>query len=228
MPIISLLLLALAVSIDGFGVGVTYGLRRIRIPLLSVVIIAICSGLIIFGSMQIGAWLLMFIHPGLAKVLGSVILIAIGVWAIYQITRQREEESPHSQIDCGQLQAEVNTNMQPTNKTVVHIEIKKLGIVIEILRTPSKADMDRSGNISPSEAGLLGIALSLDALGAGIGAGLVGFSPWLTALTISISCGLFLFAGLRVGYLFSHHHWMKRLSFIPGFILIAMGIFKLF
>ena len=53
----SLILLAFAVSLDGFGVGVTYGLRRIRIPVLSVVIIALCSGIVVWVSMQIGTLL---------------------------------------------------------------------------------------------------------------------------------------------------------------------------
>ncbi|WP_372636321.1 manganese efflux pump, partial [Cohnella sp.] len=47
---VSLLLLALAVSLDGFGVGVTYGLRGIRVPWVSIAIIAACSGLMLFIS----------------------------------------------------------------------------------------------------------------------------------------------------------------------------------
>jgi putative sporulation protein YtaF len=225
MPFISLLLLALAVSLDGFGVGVTYGLRKIKIPLLSIFIIAVCSGLIIFGSMQIGSWLLTYLNPIHAKIMGSIILIGIGLWAIYQIMNQKDEDVKHvSEAPDADKETKEKTSLKP----IIHIEIKKLDIVIEILRTPSKADMDHSGIISASEAAILGIALSLDAFGAGIGAGLIGFSPWLTAIVISLSCGLFLFAGLRVGFIFSENHWVRRLSVIPGFILIAMGIFKLF
>ena len=54
LPVISLLILAFAVSLDGFGVGVMYGLRKIRIPFLSIGIISLWSGAIIFISMQIG------------------------------------------------------------------------------------------------------------------------------------------------------------------------------
>lgn len=43
-PLFSLLLLAFALSLDGFGVGITYGLRKMKIPLLSVLIISLCSG----------------------------------------------------------------------------------------------------------------------------------------------------------------------------------------
>jgi putative Mn2+ efflux pump MntP len=44
LPVISLLILAFAVSLDGFGVGVMYGLRKIRIPLVSIGIISLWSG----------------------------------------------------------------------------------------------------------------------------------------------------------------------------------------
>lgn len=217
VPVVSLILLALAVSLDGFGVGVTYGLRKIKIPLLSILIIAICSGLMMLVSMVLGSLMSTLFQPIYAKVIGSILLISIGVWAIYQMVTQSNDNDPEEET--------INLN---TPRTLLYIEIKKLGIVIEILRTPSKADIDRSGNISSSEAALLGTALSLDALGAGIGAGLLGLSPWLTALCISISCGVFLIAGLKVGYIYSSHTWVKRLSFIPGAILIMMGLFKLF
>jgi putative Mn2+ efflux pump MntP len=89
LPMVSLILLAFAVNLDGFGVGVMYGLRRIRIPLLSVGIISLCSGVIIFGSMQIGVLLSSWIHPSAATTilvltalvitLSSGLFIAIGL-----------------------------------------------------------------------------------------------------------------------------------------------------
>ena len=48
--------------------------------------------------------------------------------------------------------------------------------MIQILRKPTVADFDKSGTISAGEA-LLGIALSVDSFGAGIGASLLGMHP---------------------------------------------------
>ncbi|WP_025852591.1 manganese efflux pump, partial [Paenibacillus ehimensis] len=79
LSVASLLLLAFAVSLDGFGVGVTYGLRKIRIPLPSIAIIAAWSGVIIFASMQIGVWMSRFVDPVVAKDIGAVILMGIGL-----------------------------------------------------------------------------------------------------------------------------------------------------
>ncbi|SFL23954.1 putative sporulation protein YtaF [Paenibacillus sp. 1_12] len=231
LPFISLMLLALAVSLDGFGVGVTYGLRKIRMPLVSIAIISGCSGVIIYTSMQIGVWISLYVDPVFAKSIGGIILISIGLWALYQVLGNKQEsvESVPAVVHENAIESEpaAKPDPLPTAKEVLYIELKRFGLVIQILRTPSMADMDRSGNISPYEAFLLGIALSLDAFGAGIGAALIGFTPWLTSMVIAMASGIFLAAGLRVGYKYADLSWMRSLSIFPGFVLIVMGIMKL-
>ena len=228
LPVSSLLFLALAVSLDGFGVGVMYGLRKIRIPLLSIVIISLWSGIIIYSSMQIGVLMSGFLNPSLAKRIGAVILIGIGVWALIQILQQKHAEHEEPSDSRDQAAAAIAA-MEPFHKAkqVLNIELKRFGLVIQILRTPSKADVDKSGNISASEATLLGIALSLDAFGAGIGAALIGFKPFLTAGVIAAASGIFIAMGLRIGFHYAQMSWLKRLSIIPGCVLILMGIMKL-
>ncbi|MEK3909916.1 MntP/YtaF family protein [Paenibacillus sp. FSL H7-0331] len=272
LPFISLMLLALAVSLDGFGVGVTYGLRKIRMPLVSIAIISGCSGIIIYTSMQIGVWISSYVDPVFAKSIGGIILIGIGMWALYQVLGSKQEsteavpaampvtaqaaavaaerdevvlldasygeraavvdETGHKTSVVQDMETSAGVvndppDVQPSAKEVLYIELKRFGLVIQILRTPSMADMDRSGNISPYEAFLLGIALSLDAFGAGIGAALIGFTPWLTSMVIAMASGVFLAAGLRVGYKYADLSWMRSLSVFPGFVLIVMGIMKL-
>ncbi|WP_338130566.1 manganese efflux pump [Cohnella ginsengisoli] len=92
------------------------------------------------------------------------------------------------------------------------------------LRSPTSTGR---GSLLPGEALLLGIALSLDAFGAGIGAALVGFPAVPTAILIAAASGMFLWAGMRIGFLASGLRWVQRLTVLPGIILIAMGIFKL-
>ncbi|WP_219838131.1 MntP/YtaF family protein [Paenibacillus sp. R14(2021)] len=230
----SLLLLAFAVSLDGFGVGVTYGLRRIRIPLLSIIIIAFCSGLVVWLSMQIGAVLSGYMPPITAKWIGAVLLMLIGAYALFQLWQRRHAEAEaepaeppvEAEGEAGATAAEPLT-AKPTASTIVILELKRLGIVIQILRTPQMADVDRSGIISSSEAILLGFALSLDSFGAGLGAAMVGFNPLLTALVISTSSGVFLLAGMRLGFRFAAWRGMRTLSVLPGIMLIIMGLIRL-
>lgn len=217
MNIVSLFALAFAVSLDGFGVGITYGIRKIKIPARSIFIITVCSGVIIFLSMRIGEWLALFLSTYTAKAIGASILIFIGIWALSHMHFQKDEEK----------NGEENKSKRITDQQVLRLEIKQLGLVIQILRTPTLADIDQSGVISPFEASLLGIALSFDAFGAGIGASLIGFEPVTTSLVIAGMCGLFVLLGLKVGFFFSEIEWMKYISYVPGLLLILYGIIKL-
>jgi putative Mn2+ efflux pump MntP len=228
---LSLLLLALAVSLDGFGVGVTYGLRRIRIPWSSILIIACCSGLILLLSTKLGAWVAAYLSPVWAKGMGAVILILIGCWAVFQVLRQRGDQGDTADnTDCRQSlsrQVEGSASLPDIPHTVVQIEFKRLGLVIQILKRPQLADLDGSGTITSVEALWLGTALSLDAFGAGIGAGFVGFSPVWTALVVAISSGAFMLAGIRIGFKYADQSLMRKLTFLPGCLLIVMGLLKL-
>ncbi|WP_192895091.1 MntP/YtaF family protein [Paenibacillus amylolyticus] len=248
---ISLLALAFAVSLDGFGVGITYGLRRTKIPLLSIGIISLCSGLVIALSMQVGVLLSHVVSPGVASIVGAVILIVIGAWSLVQLILRRgkkreETESAVSQerllqengtMDSGLSSRGKNQLMvlevqpSPTDgsveRMVFTLELRKLGVVIQILRSPSKADMDNSGSISAQEAMWLGIALSLDAFGAGLGAALLGFPTLWTALVIALFSGAFLSLGMKVGLRFAAQRWMQKLSILPALLLMIMGVIKL-
>jgi len=219
--ILSLLILAVAVSLDSFGVGAMYGLRKIRIPLLSILIIAGCSGLVILLAMNIGSWLSAFLSPSTARIIGALILVGIGIWTVFQMLLQKDEPTPPL------VSPPPSTDNDAGKPAVWSIELKRIGIVIQILRTPSIADADRSGTISSNEAAMLGLALSLDAFGAGIGAALVGFSPLHTAVLIAGASALFLSIGLKVGFRFADLNGLKRFSVLPGIILILMGLAKL-
>ncbi|OKP75773.1 sporulation membrane protein YtaF [Paenibacillus helianthi] len=244
-PFFSLLLLAFALSLDGFGVGVTYGLRKMKIPLLSILIISLCSGIVIGVSMQVGVLLAKVVSPHAASSIGAVILVLMGCWSLFQMLMQKEKE--HRTEDEGgksdgaarretaaalagsngvenSLEAE---DGEPSKSEVFSLELRHLGVVIQILRTPSSADMDASGSISSMEAMVLGIALSLDAFGAGLGAALLGFSPVSTSLMIALFSGTFLLLGMKTGLKLSGSYWMRHAALLPALLLIAMGIMKL-
>ncbi len=216
IQILSLIILAFAVSLDSFGVGITYGLRKIKIPILSIVIIGLASASMILLSMQLGVWISLVLSPIAAKWIGSILLIIIGIWAIAQVFQHqydKEENNSHQKESKG--------------NNIISIELKKLGLVIQILKKPMKADMDRSGYISPMEAIFLGLALSLDAFGAGLGAALIGFEPIVTSLMIAGMSVLFILIGMRIGFLFSKIQWLQKFTIVPGIILILIGIIRM-
>lgn len=218
----SLFVLAFAVSLDGFGVGLTYGLRKIRFPWWSLLVVTFCSALTILLAMQLGMLLSGYVSTQLAKDVGAVILIGVGSFAIYNMVTQKEKEPVEEQTASG-----TGTDIY-AEQTVLHLELKKIGLVIQILKTPSSADVDRSGDISSKEAILLGFALSMDGFGAGIGASLVGFHSIQTALTIALMNLLFIYTGMRVGTRYADLKLFRKLAFLPGMMLILIGISKFF
>lgn len=225
--IASIFVLAFALSLDSFGVGITYGMRRMRMPWTSVIVIAICSGLIILLSMQVGNWMMSWISPTFASRCGAVILIFIGIIAIVQFIRSSSDKAKDVSISAVEEEhVSEATSMDPT--PVIQLQLKRVGIIIQILRKPAAADIDRSGTISATEAAWLGAALSLDAFGAGIGAAMIGFPAIWTAVFIALFSGSFLKLGLKLGAIaVVRWSWMKKLSFLPGCVLIIMGIMKL-
>ncbi|MFD1065888.1 sporulation membrane protein YtaF [Oceanobacillus locisalsi] len=203
-----MLLLVIAVSLDGFSVGITYGMRQIRVPFLSLFIIMFCSGLIVFLSMEVGDFLRSFITPHGASMLGGGILIFLGIFSLISMFRSRETETAES-------------GEQPSSSV-------KLEHVKTVLSRPKEADLDKSGTISINESILLGFALALDAFGAGIGAAMLGYSPLITALLTAGMSGLFLFSGMMFGNYLWRIPALQRLSFLPSIFLITLGCWNIF
>ncbi len=160
--------------------------------------------------MAVGKVIETFLSPDMAERIGGIVLVLLGGWILYQFfrTEKTKEALPHE-------------------KMIVNFEIKSLGLVINILKKPMSADFDRSGTITGIEAFVLGLALSLDAFGAGIGAAMLGYSPFALAVTVAVMSSLFVTVGMKVGAMLSRNSVLQKFSFIPGILLIFIGIWKL-
>jgi putative sporulation protein YtaF len=208
MHIISALLVGLAANLDNFGVGVSYGVQKIRIPSLSNFFIGLLSGMIAFISVFTGHLLSRFMT--IANIFGALIIIGIGIWVIlHKSTKELD------------LPAAV-----PAMKTY-SISIKPLSTIIQITKNPSYADIDANGFISAKEAVALGLTLSFNCIATGVGAGLTGLSP----LPLAVSIFFFSIVTISLGYLTGWktasnrlERWSQTLS---GALLIAIGIFEL-
>lgn len=90
-----------------------------------------------------------------------------------------------------------------------------------------EADFDKSGHISSIEAVFLGLALSLDAFGAGIGAALIDLPPMLFPIVVTIASMCFVLVGIHIGKMIKNTSWIKSIAFLPGLALILIGLFKM-
>ncbi len=75
---------ALSSSLDSFAVSVSYGVKKIKLPFLPLLIICIISTLGTFLPMKFGQIIIAFTGENIINYLGSLILIFIGTFFIYE------------------------------------------------------------------------------------------------------------------------------------------------
>lgn len=214
------ILLALALSLDGFGVGLSYGLRRIRIPWTSMLMIAFCTIIAMSSAVLFGGWFVLWVKFLPPNILGAGILLSLGAFQVIRAIRQR---------NSGGIEAiPVSTYSAAAEEPIVKFQFEFLGIVIQVLRYPEQADLDGSGIISIKESALLGTALSLDAfasgLAIGVSAGIVHSLPII--FLVALTQGLMLLLGQLVTGIVPEQV-LNRIGFLPGTMLIIIGLGKL-
>ncbi|SHF51176.1 putative sporulation protein YtaF [Desulfofundulus australicus DSM 11792] len=214
MELFTILIFALALNMDAFAAGVAYGVRGIRLPFSSVLIISLMSVAAISLSMIAGNLLARAISLSFARHLGGIILILIGLWVLFQAMREGNNEGEPAREE------------EP--RPLVQIRIRTLGVMVQVLREPHRADLDRSGVISAGEAILLGLALAMDAFGAGFAFSMLGFDLMLTAFLVGAGHIITTYAGLLAGRTFGATTLGRHFSALPGCILILLGLFKLY
>lgn len=214
------LLMAVALSLDGFGVGLAYGLRRIRIPINSLIAIAMCTVLAMGISMLFGGWVTLWLELIPARLLGASILLTLGIFQLGKAIWNRNQEVFPEAVPA--------LAMVPTKavlEPVFRFQLRFFGLVIQVLKTPDIADVDGSGVISLRESFLLGCALAVDAFASGIGAAMAG----MTISVIGI-VALTQIMMLRLGQQMAGKvpvFWTNKAEYLPGAVLILIGLGKL-
>lgn len=173
-----ILAFAFSSSIDNLGVGISYGIREIRIGLGANLLISFICFLMSIAGISFGIWLSKIIPGMFPLIIGAIFLVIIGI-RIILLGLPRKKGKLAVSTENGH---QVTPNMKG------------------ILRNPEAADVDNSGEIGLGEAALLGVALSANALTNGLGAGLLGFSPLAISLTAAIGSFISVWAGVALGY----------------------------
>lgn len=203
-----ILILAIAISIDGFNVGLTYGLRNIKLDIIPLLIISSITVITIYITNHIGAELAGVLNVEFAEKVGSILLILIGSWLSLSsiLGSKKDETSKPKEISFS-------------------LKIRSLNIFIKILKKPTQADFDKSGSINYIEAVFLGLALALDAMAVGFSTGMMGISSILLIVTIGITNFLFISSGYFIGSKIGKH-MPEKYECLPGILIIILGIVK--
>ena len=203
-------LLAVVVSIDAFAASFAYGCKKIKIPMVSMQIITFICAFTIGISFLLGSVLVQYIPEWLATGLSFSILFTIGLIKLFDsITKAIIRK--HTQF----------------NKEI-NLSIFNFRLVLRLYADPEAADMDVSKTISPREAALLALALSLDGLAVGLGAAMIGINGWAVVLFTLITGFAALLLGTWLGNKAADTTRVNNISWVAGVILIGLAVEKLF
>jgi len=202
-------ILAASVSIDAFAAAFAYGCKKIKISVASINIINLICTCIIGLSFFFGSLLTRYIPPQFALWLSFSILFVIGLTKLFDsITKSFIRR--HTQF----------------NKEI-KLSVFNFKLAMRVYADPEEADADVSKSISPREAAVLAVSLSLDGIAVGFGAAIIGINAPAVIL-FSLVMG---FAALLSGGQLGNRAAEKikfNISWLGGVMLIGLAVGKFF
>jgi len=219
-----MILLILSISMDSFGIGIAYGLKRIKMPFLSNLLIALLTGACTFFAMKTGICFITLLPLLWANYISSAALIAVGFWTMLQSWAKPVENVNTIKEKTIKTKNNENENF----KIFFTLRIKSLGLLVQILKEPSSVDQDCSGTIDLKEACLLGAALSLNNMAGGVAGGMAGLKPELTALFSALTSIVFFLSGNLLGRNYISRWTGEKAAYIAGLMLIIIGIIEFY
>ncbi|WP_442603673.1 sporulation membrane protein YtaF [Paenibacillus sp. KN14-4R] len=198
MHVISILLVAFASNLDNLGVGISFGMKSTRIPFFSNLMIAFITMTGTFISMIMGEFLSQYVSETFANIAGASIIALIGLQTIWTSLR------PKKVLDT----------------------TKESSDLASVIRHPINADSDHNLTISWKESLALGLALALNNIATGIGAGATGISPLWTTISAGIFSFIFVGGGVRIGCKISKTRLGSYSNLIAGIVLVGIAIYE--
>ncbi len=208
--LIMIILLSISLSMDSLGIGISYGVRSIRISFFSKIVISIISMLFTGAAVLAGRVILLIIPEKIAQIIGIAMLFALGCYIILSSLIIKKEKK--------------------ATKEGCKINLKPFGVTIKITRNPILSNFDKSKQVDMFEAMYLGIALSIDSFAAGLSSAVSGLNSYFIPLAVGIAQFVFLSMGILVGEKIASVSKIDAKIFIiiSGALLIAMSGIRIY
>lgn len=221
MWILSGILLAISLSMDALGIGVSYGLRGKKVPLLPKVIISLISLAFTAAAIGIGNIIVLFLPDQLAKLIGSGMLGVLGVAIIIQALSKKEGE------------VEPEPEVQRPQRKIWEIALKPLGLTIKIIRNEIYGNGSKAYSaaiMGIRESLYMGVALSIDSFGAGISSAVSGINNFFVPVMVGLCQFIFLSLGIFCGQKLTSIKKAdpKIFMLLSGAILVVLAIIRYF
>ncbi len=203
MNYITAILLSISSNLDTFAVCLTYGMKKVKLNMLSSLLISFVTSLGTLLSMVLGKVITRFIYPKVVTSIGGILLIILGVSMVTIFIKKFRT---------------IYFNNLNRHKKVTYSEI---------LSSPEKADIDNSGDLDLKECLNLSIALSLNNLSLGVAASIAGISILLNTLFTFIVTLICIVLGFYIGKRYISNLSGAYSDLISGLLLIFIGIFQI-
>jgi len=216
MPLLQLfteaLMVSAACSTDSLVTGFAYGANKIKISLAAALVINLICCVTLGLSLFLGSVIGQYIPHTVTLAVCVTILCVIGVSKIFSSVIKN-----------------IIKKKNGINKDI-KFSLFSLKFILNISAEPEAADADGSKTLSLKEAIPLAIALSLDGLAIGLGAGLTSASTlaYLVIIGFALALG---FIALPLGCLIGRKITSRasiNLGWLSGLILIGLAVMKIF
>jgi putative sporulation protein YtaF len=187
-------------NLDNIGVRIAYSIQGIKISALINAWISVVTFVISFFAVLFGTMISEFLSKQVTSIIAMLLLAALGLWMILEPYIRKKNQSA------------VATS-RTSDKSIFHV-----------LVNPEEADMDKSKHIDFREATLLGFALSINNVGGGVSAGMLGLNSFWVGLLSAMLSFLALWLGNHVSEFFIKWNVTSKANVIGGILLIVIGI----
>ncbi len=198
---LSALLYSLSSNLDNLVIGIAYGVKKIKIGLISNLIIATVTSIGTLISMSVGKFISGFLPTSLTNMLGAVIIMLLGLYFLIQSILKLIPKSYSNSL--------------------------ALKNVDEIMDYAEQSDSDNSGTLNIKEAFVVSLGLMLNNLGTGLAASITGVNVSITVICTFILSIALLMLGKSIGHNVLGSICGKYSPLISGVLLIILGIFEL-
>lgn len=196
MSLFYIIIIALVNNLDNIGVRIAYSLRGIKITVTKNLWISAITFAISLLAAYFGNVLAFILPKHFVNIFCMLLLVAFGIWIIIEPYLKKASANKH----------------------------QKASTLAKIIEQPENADMDNSKDIDFTEATLLGIALSIDNIGGGFSAGVMGLNCVFIGLFSAVIGFISLWLGNYAARLLIKWNFGRRATVIAGIVLICMGI----
>jgi len=213
------LLFAVAISVDAFVVGLTYGVKGIILPFRSTLIVSVTSGLTVFLSMLLGLFSTAIIDATFVNLIAVVLLTLMGLWRISTVW---QKQNKHGSILASVL--------------FFCSRLPLISYMVNVMREPEKAAGDNE-EVDNKEAWLLGLVLAFDSIGGGFAIAMAGLSLLMTPVMVTVVSCILIMTAIMIGekfrfFIFPEGKIKKNiehfLDYFPGLIILLLALWKVF